>query len=126
MTCACTVEAYGRVSDVTTPKVFMRNGLTGAWEPARLKKCVTCGIMFQTAQRTKKYCSAGCSPKKMTRKTDLYVEQHVVWVCRLCKTTIPDVLLVKEKRTLQRSDYICDDCLHSHPLDVVFNGVERL
>lgn len=108
------------MSNTTTPKVYMRNGLTGAWERALLKKCHTCGIMFQTAQRTKKYCSPSCSPKKKFRATDTYVEQHVVWTCTLCQGQFAEKMIVKEKRTLTRSEYICDDCLRSHPLDVVF------
>jgi len=105
---------------MTTPTVYMRNGLTGAWERARLKRCSTCGILFQTAQRTKKYCSPSCHPKRTSRSSDGYVEQHVVWVCRTCHARIAEVRLGKEKRLLDKSDYVCDECLRDQPLEVVF------
>lgn len=98
---------------------FRYNGLVG-WQKPVLKECATCGILFETAQRTKKYCSASCSPRNRKRKTDGFVSQITVLECIKCGDRRTERVLVMESTKVVSSNYLCDECLRDLPVIVLF------
>lgn len=91
---------------------YLYNGLTKSWDRPRLKKCATCGILFETAQRVKKYCSQACHPKNTKRHTDMLQRQLVIWDCAECGEREHAMVLIQEWHAKSDDPYVCNACLN--------------